>query len=363
VIVRPKERDVRQSSFGESMGTNRGEPRAVSSAERRKLVVFIPALNEEKTIGDVVAAVPRQLDGVTSVEVIVVDDGSDDRTMSVAYDAGADLVVRHRRRRGLVSVFNTAVDAALARGADFAVQIDGDGQHDPTFIPAMIAPLLSAAADMVIGVRPLARASTMSAARRHGNRIGTAVLRFALKLNVSDATSGFRGFTREALLRFNVVTDYTYTLETLIQSARKGLAVAEVEVPTLERREGVSRMTSSIVRYIWRSGFQAFRALVHSDPLAFFGRLAGVCAAAAVAIGAWFFVGYANGGLHLPRLLATIAFLVLSGTFFIYGLLADGINANRRLLEDSLYRLKRMESPAAERSTVDSLPARRAAAR
>lgn len=318
-------------------------PHVVQPDGKRKLVVFIPALNEEKTIGEVIAAVPRSIVGVGAVEIVVIDDGSDDRTTSTALDAGADRVLRHRRRRGLVSVFNSAIDEALARGADFVVQIDGDGQHDPTFIPAMIGPLLSGSADLVIGVRPLATATEMSRARRHGNRIGSAILRFALKLNVSDATSGFRAFSRDALLRLNVVSDYTYTLDTLIQSARKGLAVAEVEVPTLERREGVSRMTSSIFRYIWRSGFQAFRTLLHSNPLAFFGRFALVTGIGAFLCGVWFLAGYAEGGQHLPRLLATISFLVVSGTFFVYGLLADAINSNRRLLEDSLYRMKRLE--------------------
>ena len=147
---------------------------------------------------------------------------------------------------GLVSAFRTGIDAALASGADLVVHLDGDGQHDPAYIPRLAAPMLLGEADVVVGVRPLAEASEISQVRRRGNQVGSWVFRRLLKMPISDATSGYRAFSREALLRLNVISEYTYTLETLIRSARMRLAVTEVVVPALPRRDGESRMTRSV---------------------------------------------------------------------------------------------------------------------
>ena len=324
------------------------------------LAVVIPALDEEATIADVVAGVPRAINGVARVEVIVVDDGSSDRTGVFALAAGADHVVTHPRNRGLVASFNDGVSTALARGADVVVNLDGDGQHDPAAIPLLLAPLLDGDADMVVGVRPLRDASQGTPARRIGNRVGSSWLRRATGTTVTDVTSGFRAYSRECLLRLNVVSDYTYTLETLIQASQRRFAIAQVEIPARPRQAGVSRMTHSLRRYIGRTGGQAARTLLHTNPLSAFGRAAALCGVLALAAFTWFIVGYQDGGMHLPSLLVTVLLSVGAGVFGICGLLADAVNSNRRLLEDALHRIKCMEADqrtAADRSDVPVLRA------
>jgi len=329
-------------------------PRPVSAQAGYKLAVVVSALDEAETIGSVVAAVPRRIPRVREVEVIVVDDGSSDTTTITALAAGADLVERHRRTRGLVSVFRTGMDSALAAGADVVVHLDGDGQHDPRCIPSLIAPILRAEADVVVGVRPLAEAKDMSRIRRRGNQIGAWIFRRILKMPISDATSGYRAFSREALLRLSPISDYTYTLETLIRAARMRLAVREVVIPALPRRSGESRMTRSVARYIGLAGGQAFRTLLHSNPLTVFGRAALAMLVVSGALSAWFLVGYQSGGLHLPALLAALIALVLAIGLFLCGLIADGINTNHRLLEEVLFHVKRVEHdlPLTEREQV-----------
>ncbi len=332
-------------------------PRPVPAQDGYKLAVVVSALNEAETIGSVVASVPRRIPQVREVEVIVVDDGSSDATTIMALAAGADRVERHRRTRGLVAAFRNGMNAALAAGADVIVHLDGDGQHDPRCIPSVIAPILRAEADVVVGVRPLAEADGMSPIRRYGNQIGSWIFRRILKMPISDATSGYRAFSREALMRLNVISEYTYTLETLIRAARIRLAVGEVVVPALPRKSGESRMTRSVARYIGHAGGQAFRTLLHSSPLTVFGRAALAMLFVSGALSTWFLVGYQSGGLHLPALLAALFAFVLGIGLFVCGLIADGINTNHRLLEDVLFRLKRIEHdlPVAQSDQVEAL--------
>jgi len=328
------------------------------------VAVVVPALDEQESIARVVAAVPRRLPGVGRVHVVVVDDGSRDETRIRALAAGADRVVSHARNRGLVAAFNSGVREALSLGADVVVHLDGDGQHDPQELPRLIAPVLSGSADVVVGVRDFSAGEDMSPVRRHGNRLGSCVFRRLLRLSVSDFTSGYRAFSREALLRMNLVSDYTYTLETLIQAARKRLAVVEVPIAVRPREVGTSRMTGSVLRYVARTSGQAFRSILHANPLVAFGRAAAAAAVVAVAATGWFLVGYGDGGMHLPALLAAVLSAIAAAGLFISGLIADGISSNRRLLEDALYRLKELEAGglAVERGDTPQTPERLRAA-
>ena len=310
------------------------------------LAVVIPALNEAETIGAVIAAVPRRIEGVGAVEVILVDDGSRDETCERAIAAGVDAIAAHPQRRGLVSAFKAGVREALRRGASIVVNLDADGQHDPSFIPRLIAPILAAEADIVLGVRPLADAAgEMSPVRRQGNRVGSWLARRTLGLDVTDVTSGYRAFSREALMRLNVVSEYTYTVETLIQAAGKHLTVAEVAVPVRPRLVGESRMTRSVTSYIRKTGGQALRSVLRQHLVALFVRMAFATGFVAFLCTGLFLLGYhADGaGRHLPALLAALLFSVLSVGFFVSSLIADGINSSRRLLEDALYHLKCLE--------------------
>lgn len=327
-------------------------PRATSARSGCKLAVVISALDEAETIGKVIAEVPRRIPHVGDVEVIVVDDGSSDATSIMALAAGADHVERHRGNRGLAAAFRNGMNLALAAGADVVVHLDADGQHDPTLIPSLIAPIVRGEADVVLGVRPLAETRDVSRIRRHGNRIGSWILRRTLSMPISDATSGYRAFSREALMRLTVISDCTYTLETLIRAARLHLSVNEVTVPALSRTSGESRMTRSVLRYIGAAGGQAFRTILHTKPLSVFGRAALVMLLASFGLTLWFLIGYQSGGMHLPSLLAAVLALVLSLGLFICGLIADGVNTNQRLLEEVLYHLRRVEhdlTPATRR--------------
>jgi glycosyltransferase involved in cell wall biosynthesis len=294
-------------------------------------------------VGSVIASVPRHIPHVSDVEVIVVDDGSTDGTALVARAAGADRIERHRRPRGLVAAFRTGMDAALGAGADIVVHLDGDGQHDPAYIPRIVAPILLGEADVVVGVRPLGEATEISMVRRRGNQIGSWIFRRLLKLPISDATSGYRGFSRDALLRLSVISEYTYTLETLIRSARQRLAVTEVLVPARPRSNGESRMTRSVARYVGHSGGQAFRTMLHANPLTFFARAAATMLLVSTGLTSWFLLGYQSGGMHLPALLAAVLTFVLAVGLFVSGLIADGITTSHRMLEEVLYHARRVE--------------------
>jgi glycosyltransferase involved in cell wall biosynthesis len=319
-----------------------------------KVVVVIPALDEEASIGAVVASVPRSIAGVGTVEVVVVDDGSSDATATLAVTAGADGIVRHARRRGLVHTFKDGVQEALLRGASIVVTLDGDGQHDPAQIPRLLAPLLDGSADISLGIRPLAVTSEgISPVRRYGNMAGSKVASAVLGVDLNDATSGYRAFSREALLRLNVISRYTYTLETLIEAARKQLTIAEVEVPLLPRLHGESRMTHSITRYIRRTGGQAALSVARDNLVPILFRLSILATIVAVACTSIFLLGYHDDGAgrHLPSLLASVLATIAGMGLFVAALLASGIDASRRLVEEALYHIRCVELGPAETFT------------
>ncbi len=307
-------------------------------------MVLIPALNEQETIGRVVSEVPRQIDGVGRVEIVVIDDGSEDLTADRAWAAGVDHVARHPGNRGLAAAFNRGATEALARGADIIVTLDADGQHDPSAMARLVAPIVEGSADLVVAARPLADPSQGSPVRRLGNRAGSWVARRMMNVPLSDVTSGYRAFSRDALMQLHVSSGFTYTLDTLVQAAGRRLRMVEIVSPARRRTVGTSRMTHSITRYIGRTGGQAFRTTLHTNPLRAFGRTAATMALAAVGATAWFLLSYAAGGLHLPALLATVLLTIGAAALLICGLLADGISSNRRLLEDALHRIKRIEA-------------------
>ena len=321
--------------------------RTIGAPANRRLVALIPALNEQETIGHVIAQIPRRLPGIDHVEVIVVDDGSDDFTADRAWAAGVDHVVRHPGNRGLAAAFNRGTTEALARGADIVVTLDADGQHDPSAMARLVAPIVDGRADVVVAARPLDDPTQGSPVRRIGNRVGSQVARRLFNVPLTDVTSGYRAFSREALTHLHVSSGFTYTLDTLVQAATKRLRMTEVTVAARQRMVGTSRMTRSIWRYVGRTGNQAFRSSLHSNPLGVFGRLAACLGVLAAIIVAYFVSSYAAGGMHLPALLAAVLCAIGAAALIICGLLADGIAFNRRLVEDALARIKRIEASGA----------------
>jgi glycosyltransferase involved in cell wall biosynthesis len=311
-----------------------------------KLVIQIPAWNEEESLPRALAELPRRLPPFDAVEILVVDDGSTDRTAEVAAAAGC-AIVRLPAHAGLATAFRAGLDAALARGADVVVNLDADGQYDPADLPALVEPLLAGRADLVVGDRGPGTLAHFSPAKRLLQRLGSWVVQQAAGVSVPDATSGMRALTRDAARRVNVFSKMTYTLETIIQARAKGLRVASVPVHARETKRR-SRLFSSMPRYVLLQAANILRITALYKPLKFFAVAGGLLFAGGLVLGArflYYFLFTERAGGHVQSLILA-AVLLLAGiqTFFI-ALLADLVAINRRLLEE--LRLKREEAGGA----------------
>jgi glycosyltransferase involved in cell wall biosynthesis len=312
-----------------------------------KLVVIIPALNEEKTVADVVRRVPRVLNGVRQVEVVVIDDGSTDVTAERARAAGAR-VVSHPQNRGVGATFATGVQTALAMGADLVVSIDGDGQFRPEDIPQLLQPILEEQAGLVSCTRfaDPRRVPAMPWVKRVGNRLMAALInRICWNSRFTDVSCGFRAYTRDTLLRLNLLGEYTYTQETFINLASQRVAIVEVPLEVRGTREhGKSRVARSVVNYAWNTGPIIVRAMRDFRPLLFFGSIAAAVIAVGVALGGFVFIRWLITGMTSPYkslITASVAALILGFLLVVLALVADMFKRQRRLLEEMVYLLRR----------------------
>ncbi|MGI8589053.1 MAG: glycosyltransferase family 2 protein [Chloroflexia bacterium] len=323
-----------------------------------KLIVQIPCHNEEDALPVTIPTIPRHIPGVDKVEILVIDDGSRDRTVQVARALGVEHVVRHTSNKGLAAAFQTGLDACLRLGADLIVNTDADNQYPQDRIPDLIAPILRHEADMVIGDRQVQDIEHFSPLKKFLQGLGSRVVGSASGTRVPDAPSGFRAFSREAALQLNVITKYTYTLETIIQAGKKNIAVAHVPIKTNpEMRK--SRLVRSIPDYVKKSGATIVRIWVLYEPLKIFSYIAGIFLFIGIWGVFWLLFHWAVDGPqhfnwratftnHLPTTFATILALVFGIQIFLIGLLADILAASRRITEDTLYRVKRMELELSE---------------
>jgi glycosyltransferase involved in cell wall biosynthesis len=323
-----------------------------------KLIVQIPCLNEEATLPQTLRSIPRDIEGVDEVEVLVVDDGSSDRTAEVALLNGADHVVRFTRRKGLAAGFMAGLDAALALGADVIVNTDADNQYPGQEIPRLLAPILAGEADMVVGDRGVQDVAHFSWTKRRLQGLGSWVVRKVSGTHIADATSGFRALTREAALRINIVSEFTYTLESIIQAGKKKLAIVHLPIQAQETRP--SRLFSSTWEYVKRSAATILRIYAMYEPLKVFVMLGSGLLAAGAALGLRYAVFWWQGDVrgHLQSLAASVVLLLIGFMTLQWGILADVIAANRKLLEDLLYRVRKMElrEAAGEREEVPARP-------
>lgn len=318
-----------------------------------KLIIQIPCFNEASTLPATLADLPRSVPGIDVVEVLIIDDGSKDGTSDVARACGVDHIVRLRRNKGLAAAFTAGIDASLKAGADYIVNTDADNQYAAHEIPRLLEPLLRGEADIVIGDRNVAELQHMSWRKRQLQQLGSWVVRQVSNTTVPDTTSGFRAYTREAALRMTIVSEFSYTLESIIQAGKKRMAIAHVPVATNPRTRE-SRLFDSVFGYIKRSSATIVRIYTMYEPLKVFTYLGlfvfGVGFAVSVRFVYYYFEGEAYR--HLGSMIAAAVVMIVGFQVLVIGLLADVISANRKLLEDLVYRVRSLELPPA-RNTPD----------
>lgn len=308
-----------------------------------KLVIQIPAWDEEGQIGPTVKELPRQVEGFDVVEVLVVDDGSTDRTSEEALAAGADHVLRLPIHQGLAAAWRAGLDRSLSLGADVIVSTDADRQYDAREIPKLVAPILAGRAHLVVGDRGVGTKPDFSPAKRLLQRLGSWAVRRASGTEVPDAASGFRALSREAALRIHVFSKMTYTTETLIQAGNKEMAVVSVPVSTNEAVRP-SRLFRKTSRYVLVQGANILRMTALYKPLPVFFGLASLLFLGGLGLVGryvWFVLTRQNPGGHVQSLLLAAVLFLAAVTSFLTGLLADLISINRTLLEEVLLRLRR----------------------
>ena len=310
-----------------------------------KLIIQIPCFNEEKTLPETVADLPREVPGFDVVEWLVIDDGSSDRTSEVARELGVDHVVRLSENRGLANAFLTGLDTALRAGADVIVNTDADNQYQGQCIPALVEPIVAGEADLVIGERPIEAVDDFSPLKKRLQRAGSGVVRMFSGTEVRDAASGFRAFSRDTAIRTQVFGKYSYTMETIVQAGWEGIRIRGVDI-SVNPSTRPSRLVKSIPRYIWRSGTTIVRSFALYKPFRFFfgvGLLPFLVSVALVA--RWFYLQVFTDDLasRVPSLVGAAVALLLAVQIWIFGLLADLLSANRRILSEAKVMIRRTE--------------------
>ncbi len=309
-----------------------------------KLIIQIPCYNEEETLELAYNDLPRHIDGIDTIEYLIINDGSKDNTAAKAKELGFHHIVNFKQNKGLAKGFMAGIDACLHLGADIIVNTDADNQYCGADIEKIVRPILEEKADIVIGERPIDETEHFSWKKKKFQHLGSWVVRVASGTDIPDAPSGFRAYSREAALRLNVVNEYTYTLETIIQAGNNKTAMTSVPIRTnAETRP--SRLFSSMWRYMKRSSTVIVRSFVMYKPLKFFMTLGIIFLLLGAALGIRFlvFLGMGDGDGHIQSLILTAIMLMMGFQTITLGLLGDTIAANRKLLEDIQYRVRKAD--------------------
>ncbi len=309
-----------------------------------KLIIQIPCYNEAETLEIALNDLPKSIEGIDKIEYLIINDGSKDKTVEVAKRWGVHHVVNFKQNKGLAKGFMAGIDACLRLGADIIVNTDADNQYCGEDIEKLVRPILVGKTDIMIGERPINDTQHFSPLKKKLQYLGSWVVRVASKTDIPDAPSGFRAYSREAALQLNVTNEYTYTLETIVQAGRNKIAQDSVPIRTNpELRE--SRLFSSMFGYVKKSMLTILRAFMMYKPLRFFTLIGGVIFFFGAILGIrfliFYFQGLGNG--HIQSLILANTLLLIGFQTFIIGLLADLISANRKIMEDIQYRVRKMD--------------------
>lgn len=308
------------------------------------LFVQIPCLNEEETLHLVLESIPKKIKGVDRIEILIIDDGSSDKTIEVAEKHGVKHFVKHRRNMGLARSFRDGVDYALSHGADIVVNTDGDNQYPQAMIGELVQPIINGSADIVIGDRQTQTIAHFSPFKKFMQRFGSWVVNKAAGTDLPDAASGFRAYSRQSLYRLNIVTQFSYCMETIIQAGNKRLAIASIQIETnAKTRE--SRLFKNIWQHMVKSGQAILRSYIMFKPHVLFATLGSILLLLAAVPFARFFyfllLGESAG--HIQSLIVGSALLTASLLSFALLIIADLQHTNRILVEDELERLKKIQ--------------------
>ncbi len=309
-----------------------------------KLIIQIPCYNESETLEIALNDLPKHIDGIDTIEYLIINDGSKDNTMEVARNWGVHYIVDLKRNKGLAKGFMAGLDACLRNGADIIVNTDADNQYNADDIEKLVRPILEGKTDIVIGERPIDKTEHFSPLKKKLQHFGSFVVRKASKSDIPDAPSGFRAYSREAAMRLNVVNEYTYTLETIVQAGRSKIAMESVPIRTNGELRP-SRLFNSMFGYVKKSMLTILRAFMMYRPLMVFTVIGAIIFALGLAVGIRFLIFYfgGTGAGHIQSLILASTLMLLGFQTFIVGLLADIISANRKILEDVQYHVRRLD--------------------
>lgn len=309
-----------------------------------KLIIQIPCYNEADTLEIALNALPKHIDGIDVIEYLIINDGSKDNTVEVAQNWGVNYIVNFRNNKGLARGFMAGIDACLRNGADIIVNTDADNQYNADDIEKLIQPILKGEAGMVIGERPIDDTEHFSPLKKKLQHLGSWVVRKASKTDVPDAPSGFRAYSRSTAMRLNVINEYTYTLETIVQAGRNKMAVTSVPIRTNEELRP-SRLFHSMFGYVKKSMLTIGRAYMMYRPLAVFTAIASVFSGSGVILGVryLYYIRKGEGTGHVQSLILSSMLIIIGVLAGVVGLLADVISGNRKLIQEVQYELRKMD--------------------
>lgn len=309
-----------------------------------KLIIQIPCYNEAQTLEIALNDLPKQIDGIDEIEYLIINDGSQDNTVEVAKNWGVHYVVNFKTNKGLAKGFMAGLDACLRNGADIIVNTDADNQYCGEDIEKLVRPILNGESDIVIGERPIDKTEHFSPLKKRLQHFGSWVVRKASKTDIPDAPSGFRAYSREAAMRMNVINEYTYTLETIVQAGRNKMACTSVPIRTNGELRP-SRLFSSMFGYVKKSMLTIVRAFMMYRPLYFFSVIGSLISIIGIGLGVRFlyFMAIGQGNGHTQSLILASMMIILGVMTGIVGLQADIISGNRKLLEDIQYHVRKLD--------------------